>query len=103
MLVATIIDSCSLLKRDLTADSSGYSSKHYYYSPGNLDAFALRICSSLLLVNTNFKKECNSILVPPLCKGGLGGVEECCTILEKWYKHEKIQLKTYNYLLIIKV
>ncbi|WP_333409197.1 hypothetical protein [Microcoleus sp. T2B6] len=41
MLVATIIDSCSLLKRDLTADSGGYSSKHYYYSPGNLDAFAL--------------------------------------------------------------
>lgn len=41
VLVATIIDSCSLLKRDLTADSGGYSSKHYYYSPGNLDAFAL--------------------------------------------------------------
>ena len=34
---------------------------------------------------TNFQKECNSILVPPLYKGGLGGVEECCTILEKWY------------------
>ncbi|MEG3918096.1 hypothetical protein QUA07_02975 [Microcoleus sp. T3_A4] len=41
VLVATILDSCSLLKRDLTADSGGYSSKHYYYSPGNLDAFAL--------------------------------------------------------------
>jgi len=41
VLVATIIDSCSLLKRYLTADSGGYSSKHYYYSPGNLDAFAL--------------------------------------------------------------
>ncbi|MEG4588373.1 hypothetical protein QUA54_24610 [Microcoleus sp. MOSTC5] len=65
VLVANILDSCSLLKRDLTADSGGYSSKHYYYSPGHLDAFALRICSSLLLV-----------------------------------KHEKIQLKTYNYLLI---
>ncbi|MEG4855975.1 hypothetical protein QUB75_00210 [Microcoleus sp. K1-B6] len=41
VLVATIIDSCSLLKRYLTADSGGYSSQHYYYSPGNLDAFAL--------------------------------------------------------------
>ncbi len=37
--------------------------------------------------NTNFKRN-NSILVPPLSKGGLGGVEECCTILEKWYNIE---------------
>jgi spermidine synthase len=33
---------------------------------------------------TNFQRN-NSILVPPLSKGGLGGVEECCTILDNWY------------------
>ncbi|MBE9119693.1 hypothetical protein IQ269_02455 [Tychonema sp. LEGE 07199] len=37
------------------------------------------------LGNTNFKRN-NSILVPPLAKGGLGGVGEYCMILEKWYK-----------------
>jgi tetratricopeptide (TPR) repeat protein len=34
--------------------------------------------------NTNFSRN-NSILVPPLSKGGLGGVKECCTILDNWY------------------
>ncbi|WP_293143937.1 MULTISPECIES: hypothetical protein [unclassified Microcoleus] len=33
----------------------------------------------------DFKKEYNNTLVPPLSKGGLGGVKDCCTILEKWY------------------
>ena len=46
--------------------------------------------------NTNFQKECNSILVPPLCKGGLGGVEECCTILEKWYKFRGLNWDTLD-------
>ncbi|WP_373535135.1 nickel/cobalt transporter [Microcoleus sp.] len=46
------------------------------------------------IINTNFNKECNSILVPPLCKGGLGGVEECCTILEKWYNLKLLLEKT---------
>ncbi|TAF62792.1 MAG: hypothetical protein EAZ59_22735 [Oscillatoriales cyanobacterium] len=44
--------------------------------------------------NTNFKKECNSSLVPPLDKGGLGGVKDCCTILEK-IAH-KNQLSRFN-------
>ncbi len=38
------------------------------------------------IYNTNFKKSCNSILVPPKASGGLGGVGDYCRILEKWYK-----------------
>ncbi len=30
----------------------------------------LILIPNLLRIYTNFKKECNSILVPPLCKGG---------------------------------
>ncbi len=31
------------------------------------------------------KKNTTILLSPPLSKGGLGGVKDCCTILEKWY------------------
>ncbi|WP_293346763.1 tetratricopeptide repeat protein [Microcoleus sp. CAWBG51] len=37
--------------------------------------------------NTNVSRN-NSILVPPLSKGGLGGVKECCTILDNRYNSD---------------
>ncbi|MBE9119575.1 type II toxin-antitoxin system VapC family toxin [Tychonema sp. LEGE 07199] len=59
-----------------------------------------RTLDEQILAYTNFKKECNSVLVPPLYKGGLGGVEECCTILEKWY-YQGLQQLALDYQSIV--
>nr|WP_228042707.1 MULTISPECIES: TMEM134 family protein [unclassified Tychonema] len=45
----------------------------------------LLVIGCWLFVIPIIKKNATVFLFPPQCSGGARGVEECCTILEKWY------------------